>query len=197
VFASALRIDPTANDAALGLARIDMTEGRLDEARKNLSGMLDRGDNSEARLLLAEIEQAKGNPPSSLEHYRRVLAANPNDVTALNNLAFMLAESASGMDEALRLAQRALELAPDSTTVADTMGWVMYRKGLYDSAVRYFEKAASKEGPVTQYHLAMAYFKAGNRNRGNQVLEAALRQNPNLPEAQIAKKAQAEADLSK
>ena len=181
----------------MNLARIDFAEGHVDEALKNLSGILERSDNNQARLLIAEIEQTAGHPSSSLQHYRRAVDANPNDVVALNNLAYMLAENPAGMDEALKLGQRAMELAPDNALVADTLGWVLYRKGLYDSAIRYFEKAALNQEPVVQYHLAMACFKAGNLKRGNQALEAALRQNPRLPEAEIAKRLRMEANIAK
>ena len=39
---------------------------------------------------------------------------------------------------------------------------------------------------VWKYHLAMAYAKAGNAARGRATLEAALKLNPNVPEAKIA-----------
>jgi Tfp pilus assembly protein PilF len=37
-----------------------------------------------------------------------------------------------------------------------------------------------------QYHLAMAYFKSGDTSKGQQVLQAALRLAPALPEAKVA-----------
>ena len=37
-----------------------------------------------------------------------------------------------------------------------------------------------------KYHLAMAYSKAGDEKRGRISLDAALKINPNLPEAHLA-----------
>ena len=46
--------------------------------------------------------------------------------------------------------------------------------------------AANGEDPVRKYHLAMAYVKAGDIKRGRATLQAALKVNPNLPEAKMA-----------
>jgi Tfp pilus assembly protein PilF len=49
------------------------------------------------------------------------------------------------------------------------------------------ERAVAKQGDaVWKYHLAMAYAKAGDLDRGRSTLKAALKQNPNLPEAKAA-----------
>jgi Tfp pilus assembly protein PilF len=49
------------------------------------------------------------------------------------------------------------------------------------------ERTASKQGgAVWKYHLAMAYAKVGDLNRGRAALRAALKQDPNVPEAKIA-----------
>src|SRR5580700_5565781 len=89
--------------------------------------------------------------------------------------------------EALKYAQRAKELSPETPEYADTLGWIFYHQGLYPSAVREFESATAKRpDPTWKYHLAMAYAKAGDGNRARAVLEAALKQNPKLPEAKLA-----------
>ena len=82
----------------------------------------------------------------------------------------------------------AKEIAPDQPMVADTLGWALYRKGMYRSAVVHLEDAVSKSdhNPMTRYHLAMAYLKAGDRDRGRQALEAALRMDPKTAEAKMA-----------
>jgi Tfp pilus assembly protein PilF len=80
-----------------------------------------------------------------------------------------------------------VELSPQRPAYCDTLGWVLYRKGLYDSAIKYLERAdTSKESIVWKYHLAMAYAKSGNATKGKATLTAALRINPNVPEAKMA-----------
>jgi Flp pilus assembly protein TadD len=54
-------------------------------------------------------------------------------------------------------------------------------------AVSELERAVLKgNDPVWKYHLAMAYAKAGDLNRGRATLQAALKLNPNIPEAKLA-----------
>ena len=61
------------------------------------------------------------------------------NVIALNNLAYLLARD--NPDEAVKLAQQAVELAPENADVQDTLGWVYYRKGLYSAALPYLQAA--------------------------------------------------------
>ena len=64
---------------------------------------------------------------------------------------------------------------------------MLYRKGVYDVAVRHLESAVSKKSTALRnYHLAMAYYKAGKQERGRAALTAALRADSSLPEAKIA-----------
>jgi uncharacterized protein HemY len=111
----------------------------------------------------------------------------------LNNLAFLLADQANQPDEALKLAQQAKELAPRDPSVDDTLGWVYYCKGLYPVAVKHLEAAVAKEPNARRkYHLAMVYLKSGDRKRGAEVLNQALKLDATLPEAATAQKLAAE-----
>jgi Flp pilus assembly protein TadD len=115
------------------------------------------------------------------------VAANPDEAQASNNLAYLLAEHGGNLDEALKYAQKAVELTPDSPAYADTLGWILYRKGVYASAVRYLETAAKAQKlTVAKYHLAMAYARTSDWSRGRSTLNAALRLDPSLPEAATA-----------
>jgi tetratricopeptide (TPR) repeat protein len=115
-----------------------------------------------------------------------VVDADPTNVVALNNLAYLLVSETDQFDEALKYAQQVKEIAPDDKGVDDTIGWIMYRKGLYRAAVQYLEKAAQDQAdPVIHYHLGMAYLKVGDK-RGEPTLRAALKKAPELPEAKMA-----------
>lgn len=88
----------------------------------------------------------------------------------------------------MKYAQKAMDLAPDAPAVADTLGWVYFQRGAYSMAVTNLERAVAKEATaVRNYHLAMAYLKAGAAARGRQTLDTALKMNPNLPEALAAR----------
>lgn len=172
----------------LSLVQSDVSEGQLDDAQKRLHEILTSDpSNSTARLWLGSVEFSKGNLKEALDQIGQVVAAQPNNAQALNNYAYLLSEAANQPEQALKYAQKAKELAPQDAAYSDTLGWILYRKGLYSLAVTELERVAVTGGaPAWKYHLAMAYAKAGNVNRGKATLEAAMKLNPNLPEAKMA-----------
>ena len=187
-FETAKAADPKFVRADLSLIQSDVADGKLDDAQRRLESVLSSdGANTVARLWLGNIEATKGDRKAALEHFRQVVTADPSNAQGLNNFAYLLAEYGNQPEEALKYAQKAKELAPDNAEYSDTLGWVLYRKGLYRLAVAELERVASKEGnPSWKYHLAMAYAKAGDLNRGRATLQAALKRNPNMPEAKVA-----------
>jgi tetratricopeptide (TPR) repeat protein len=180
--------NPNFTQADLALAQLDMAEGREKEAAATLSALVQRnGKNVPARMLLAAVREKDGNMSAAMEEYRKILEIQPSNVLVLNNLAYALAERGNQQDEALKYAQRATELAPDAPAVANTMGWILYHKGLYSMALPYLEKAADQEPNARRKaHVAMTYLKMGDRERGQQNLVAAMKLDPNLPEIRTA-----------
>ncbi|MEO8368208.1 MAG: tetratricopeptide repeat protein [Candidatus Solibacter sp.] len=188
-FSMARELKPGFSNADLSLAQVDVAEGKLEDAHKRLQTLLS-GDpgNLTALRWLGNIEVMRGNNQAAIDRFRKVVAADPNDAQASNNLAYLMVESGGDHDTALKLAQKAVDLNPSTPEFCDTLGWVLYRKGIYDSAIKYFSLASSNpQNAVWKYHLAMAYAKAGDKQRGRTALEAAFRVNANVPEAKVAK----------
>ena len=187
--------DPSLLEAQIALAILDMRERNWDQARKELTDVLKRRpDDTNARFFLASVEDSAGNYDRAIEQYRSLVAARPDNPLFLNGLAYDLAAHSNQRDEALAYAQKAKELAPEDPRVGDTLGWAFYQKGIYSSAVSQLESVISASHGLApgedlarvQYHLAMAYLRTGNVNRGREVLNGALRTAPNLPEANLA-----------
>ena len=90
---SALSFDPDLTAAHLGLARIALEEGRLEDAQARIVSLERRGYlEPEAEKIKAELTlriQAQQAGVGSLETVRAALATNPDDL----NLKFQLAES--------------------------------------------------------------------------------------------------------
>jgi Tfp pilus assembly protein PilF len=169
---------------------MDFVQGKLGEAKKRLEAVLATNEsNPTARLWLGIMEEKLGDRNAAIDLYRKVAQGNPDSAQASNNLAYLLVEYGNQPDEALKYAERAVQLAPEDPAYSDTLGWILYRKGVYASAVPYLERASAHQAAdsvIWKYHLAMAYAKAGEIDRGRATLAAALRLNPNLPEAKIA-----------
>jgi tetratricopeptide (TPR) repeat protein len=182
--------NPKFTPADVTLAQLDASEGHVDEAAKTLSQVLAQNpQNVAGRLLLASIEDARGNHAAAIDGYKKILETQPANVLALNNLAYDLSKSNDQLDEALKYAQKGVELAPDAASVENTLGWILYRKGLYNMALPHLEKAATKEPSALRVcHLAMVYLEMGDQERGQQSLLAAMKLNPNLPELKDAQR---------
>jgi tetratricopeptide (TPR) repeat protein len=166
--------------ADVALAELDRRENHVDDARRRLVAILaaDPADIS-ALLLSAQVETENGNTEGAIAAYRAILKAHSSHLVALNNLACALASEHA--DEALALAQRAAAIAPSDPAVADTLGWIYYRKGIYSSAKVYLQRAASSAPtPRRQFHLAMCYLKSGEKSLGTRMLQAALQRDPEL-----------------
>ena len=112
--------------------------------------------------------------------YEQSLRIQPDNVIALNNLAFMLADSGSDLDQALTMAQRAKQQRPNDGNVSDTLGWIYIKKNLSDSAIAIFRDLvkAEPERATYRYHLAMALYQKGDKASAKKECEAALRANP-------------------
>lgn len=200
-YAAAKAADPKFMWADISLAELDIGENHLEAARQRLAGVVEReSGNVTARLWLGQVEELNGNPSGAIEQYRKILESDPDNIVALNNLAYYLADHANQPDEALKYAQRVKEIAPESAAVDDTIGWALYRKGIYLTAIKHLETAAQQarftyRGGLarSKYHLAMAYFKTGELGRGDRALEEAVQADPNLPERPAALKVRGEA----
>ena len=74
--------------------------------------------------LVAALYQAGAVEPA-IAQYRQALSERPDSPRALNDLAWVLAESRQNYDEALRLANRGLELLPSDAHLLDTRGVIL------------------------------------------------------------------------
>jgi Flp pilus assembly protein TadD len=183
-FAAARAADPNSPSAPLLLAELDLRENKLDSARQTLAPLLDSNNRQvviQAHLLAGGLENEAGKYSSAISHFQKVVDQDPTNVVAMQHLAFLLADYGNQPDEALQLAQKAEELAPRDPQVEDTLGWVLYRKGMYSTALKHLEFASTPASrPRQKLHLAVLYFKLGDRQKGNSVLAAALKQSPSL-----------------
>jgi tetratricopeptide (TPR) repeat protein len=112
---------------------------------------------------MGAIQENRKNFAEAVGYYRKALELDGSSMMALNNLAYILLEYADQPDEGLIFAEKAREVAPDSPVVQDTLGWGYYRKGRYADAVKYLERAASKQpDSTTKLHLGSVYVKLGD-----------------------------------
>lgn len=131
-------------------------------------------DDGGARLLLAQDRAASGQAVEAVNEYETILEENPKNGVALNNLAWIYTEQ--GDPRAVEFAERAMALMPESGSVADTLGWALYKNGENERAVEVLRGAVEKtpEEPTIRYHLAVVLAAGGNREEAIRLLHEVL-----------------------
>ncbi len=80
------------------------------------------------------LEEANGDDGKAADYYKKALDIDSNQAAASNNLAYLMVETGQNLDVALTLAQNARRSMPNSADTADTLAWVYYHKGEYESS---------------------------------------------------------------
>jgi tetratricopeptide (TPR) repeat protein len=110
----------------------------------------------------------------------KILQTNPQHADALNALGYTLADQTDRLQEARGYIKQALEMKPESPAVLDSMGWVEYRLGNLQAALKHLEKAAeiSDDAEIAS-HLGEVLWVMGQQERALQIWKAALKREPN------------------
>ncbi len=113
---------------------------------------------------------------------RKLLEIDPEDPRSLNALGYILSNHSKRYDEALMLIDKALTKTPDDATVIDSMGWIMYRQGDLEAALRFLTEAFEKmPDPEVAAHLGEVLWQMGQRDRAQNIWRDALSEDPEHP----------------
>lgn len=123
------------------------------------------------RMYGAELRLQEERYPEAITLLESVLKLEPSNVGALNNLAWAYLQTRDG--RALQTAERAYKLDEANAQAADTLGWTLLELGQVERAVPLLRKAATLAPDIgdIRYHLAVAYFKHGNKIDARKELE--------------------------
>jgi len=190
-FKKAIQIDSSLSPAYMNLAQLYHKTGRLDQAAKEYEAVLAKDPSViQANMLLGIIHESQKQYEKAIARYETILKTNPKFAPAANNLAWLLAEHGGNLDVALAHAQTAREQQPDDPHIADTLGWIYYKKNAYLLAVSLLKEAAEKlpaEAEI-QYHYGMAQYKSGDKAEAKKALQASLKLSKNFPGSEEAQK---------
>ena len=116
--------------------------------------------------------------------FRSALKADPENATALNNLAYLKAEQGVDLDQALGYAQHALQRSPQDPNISDTLGLIYIRKKLTTQAVQVLRDLVARvpTNPSFHLHLGMALYDAGEKQLAKEELDKALQHKPSAAE---------------
>ncbi len=182
-------------DALLKLGLVQKARGDEDTA---LHTYLDAAENNPKQytfyILAGGIYENKQDWERAKQMYQKALALQPDDGVTSNNLAYVMLQQGGNLEVAYAMAQTARRQLPDNPSSADTLGWALYQKHVYGTAIGLFQEAVKKdpENAVYNYHLGMAYAKNGQAAQARVQLDRVVKFKPNSTEAEDLRRALAE-----
>jgi tetratricopeptide (TPR) repeat protein len=103
----------------------------------------------------------------------------PDDPMALNAYGYTLANRTRQAAEGWIPIRLAMELSPRSPPIQDSAGWALYKLRRRDEARSFLEEAyAALPDPEIGSHLAEVYWSEGERQRAQELLDAAAAAHP-------------------
>ena len=179
-FREASRVNPKWIAPWLGRGGLWLAQKQPDQAIQVIqAGLKANPDSEELHMLLASAYSGQGQIDNAITAYDGALGLNPRNVLAANNLAVLLVDY-KGDPQNL---QRAFALSRDFEKEAphplflDTLGWVRFKMGQQEDALRLMKDAVAKapEDPTLNYHLGMAFYQFGKRAEARTYLSKALK----------------------
>jgi predicted Zn-dependent protease len=145
-------------------------------------------DDVGVRRLLSDFHLLRGNDAAAREQLEIMVKLAPNDVTSINNLAWVLRTSAPQRAEAL--ARQAATIAPDNAAIADTLGVILLGNGKVEEAATVLERAAVglADNPSVQYHYASSLERLGQKDKARGVLVKTLKDHREFSERAAAQR---------
>ncbi len=166
-YGRALELNPGYAIATVNLAVLSLKSGRTEEAlqtfHQNLATYPDYPDGHNG-LGVCELQQ--GRTEAAMNHFRQAIDLNGGTPPMFNNLAYAYAESNIYLNEALNLAKETLKSDPDNKAFLDTLGWVYFKRGVFDQSVDHLRAALNLEpaSEVIRSHLSTVYRWTGRND---------------------------------
>lgn len=183
-------------------SKADMEEpylllAQIYQSQKDLSSVkniLEKGKNSSVSstkipLRLAAIYELDGDYQKAINVYRELYESYPENLIIINNLASMLSDHSENKDDlALTLILAEQLQKSDQPVLLDTVGWVYYKNGDYQTAIQHLSQVVETMPDVNvfNYHLGMAYKMAGDKAQAKVYLEKSLADNKPFAQKEMA-----------
>ena len=179
-FREATRVNPKWITPWLDWGGLWLAQKQPDQAVQVIqAGLKTNPDSEELHMLLASAYFTQGQIDNAISAYDGALRLNPRNVIVANNLAVLLADykgDPQSLQKAFALSRDFEKEAPHPLFL-DTLGWVRFKMGQQEEALRIMEYAVAKssEVPTLNYHLGMAYRQSGKIAEARAYLSKSLK----------------------
>lgn len=127
-------------------------------AEYELTMLLNNGfESAQLYATMAYAAWSQSAFPRAIEWYEKALSVDADNLTALNGLGFILADSGKDARRGIRFCKKAVEKAPDNPVYLDSLGWAYFMDGRISDAKKYLYKALTKapDSPEIKTHIAI------------------------------------------
>ena len=135
--------------------------GKALDAAEKLSTSQDEKEN--IFFMRGAMYERMKNYAGAEAEFKKVLAINPDNASALNYFGYMLADRNERLQEAHELIKKALDREPNNGAYLDSLGWVLFRMNRLPEAEEKLRQALESmaKDPTVHDHLGDVYFQEG------------------------------------
>lgn len=140
------------------------------------------GTNKDHRSLLyarAMLNERVQNHKTMESLLRQLIAQDSGHAHARNALGYSLADRGVRLEEAEALIREALSILPEDPHILDSMGWVAFRQGRFDTAVQWLSDAHRRQPDAEiSAHLGEALWALARKEEALAVFRLGLTHDP-------------------
>jgi tetratricopeptide (TPR) repeat protein len=187
---AAIKAAPSQPAGYIESAAAQVRAGQADRAIATLNDGMAAGAPREPLLTTrAAIEDQSGKKDSAIATYREILKINPRSIVAANNYASLVADVKPQDKALLTEALDPIQKFADSRnpSILDTIAWLNYRLGSYQSAKDLLVRANADKSANAQlrFHYGAVLIALGDKEAGRTMVKATLNQTfPGREEAE-------------
>ncbi|MDR0645259.1 MAG: tetratricopeptide repeat protein [Treponema sp.] len=127
------------------LAYVYVMSKNIKKAEYELTMLLNNGfESAQLYATLAYAAWSQNTFSRAIEWYEKALSVDADNLTALNGLGFILADSGKDARRGIRYCKKAVEKAPDNPVYLDSLGWAYFMDGRIQDAKKYLYKALTR-----------------------------------------------------
>ncbi len=128
-------------------------------------------------ITLSTAQERAGDTRGAEETLRQVLAKDPDNATALNNLGYFLVEHNERLPEALEMIKRAVKAEPTNSSFLDSLGWAYFKLGQLEEAELHLTDAVRRDdtSATIQEHLGDLYKMQGKPEQARAAWQKSLK----------------------
>lgn len=177
-----------ATDTAVKLHNVLLSAGKAAEAdRWAEQWQRDNGSDAAFRYYLGDVAMARGQLAQAETAYRSVLALQPANALAMNNVAWLLVKQ--GKPGGLAMAEKANSLLPERAPLLDTLASALAAEKQYKKAIETQKRAIARspQDASLKLNLAKLFIQDNQKPQARAELEDLARLGDRFPaQAEVA-----------